>query len=96
MSLFFSSDIHSLVARINQTKVDETPMPDPYTRAVRLIAITTGILFSIRFKTVWISENKKFNRFVVFNYLLGLGLYVGILVGTKTSSFDVFKALVGV
>lgn len=96
MVIYFKSDIHRLVARINQFNAGETPYPDRITSIMRTLSVTSSILFSIRFKTIWISENKVFNRFVVLNYGLGLGLYVAFLIGTKTSSFDVIKSLAGV
>lgn len=96
MGIYFRREIHKLVARSHQVSEKETIYPDTLTSMVRTLSVTSSILFSIRFKTVWISENKAFNFAVMLNYLIGLGLYVAFLLGTKTSSFDVIKALAGV
>lgn len=95
MFLLFNREIHGLVSRVNQTNLNDTPTPRGVVLFFRTLSITSSILFSIRFKTLWLSENHRFNAIVLCQFILGLCLYLAFLVGTKTSSFDVIKAIAG-
>ncbi len=92
----FKDEIDRVVKRKDQIPVDETLPSHLLVRSARMITMSASILFAIRYKTIWISENNKFNKLVMVNYLFGIGLYLMFALGTRVSSFDIVKSFIGI
>jgi len=92
----FKDEIDRVVKRKDQLPVDETLPSHMLVRSARMVTMSASILFAIRYKTIWISENNRFNKLVMVNYLVGIGLYLAFALGTRTSSFDIVKSFIGI
>lgn len=93
---WFANEMSAIIRRKDQISTEEL-MPDKgVVQFARMAAMSSGILFAIRYKTMWIVNNDRFNHLVILNYLYGIGLYLAFSIGTRTSSFDVVKSMIGI
>jgi len=93
---WFKEEINEVVRRKDQHPIEEALPSHSLATMARMIVMSGSILFAIRYKTVWISDNIGFNQIVMANYFFGIGLYILFALGTRTSSFDIVKSLIGI
>mgnify|MGYP003385691833 CR=1 FL=1 len=92
----FKEDIREVIRRKDQAGAEQNYDTSTLAHIARTAAISSSILFAIRYKTIWLTEKHSFNKFVMFNYLYGIFLYLLFAMGTRVSSFDIVKSFIGI
>lgn len=92
----YDREIREIVRRKDQAPEEQIYDPSLFASIARTIALSSSILFAIRYKTIWLTENHSFNKLVMFNYLYGIFLYLLFALGTRVSSFDIVKSMIGI
>ena len=101
-----ADDVNTATTRRRRSRLTNTVWQTPdaaicaavptLARIWHVLFFSSSVLLGVKFSRDWLSvDNDKFNYWVTFQWLLGVGLYVSFAVLVKGSKFEFVKDLLG-